>query len=80
MSEGKPNVHDLDVTVWVGKSGIDAVIDELDAQLKDREAVKVRFHRAALAGTNAEELAETLAQRTDSTLVDVRGHTGVYQR
>lgn len=73
-------VHDLEVTVWVGKRGIQPVLDELDAQLGDRDLVKVRFHRSALGGTSAEELSDTIADAIDAEIVDVRGHTGVFTR
>lgn len=76
----KSRIHDIDVTVWVGKSGLDPVTDELSDQLADRELVKVKFLRAARGGTTTEELAAELADRTGAELVDVRGHTAVYQR
>lgn len=70
--------HETDVTVWVGKSGIDAVTEELDEQLDARELVKVKFHRAARGGTTTEQLAEELAGAVDATLVETRGNTAVY--
>lgn len=73
------DIHDLEVTVWVGKAGPAAVADELEAQLADRELVKVRFLRSALGGTTAEEAAKDLADAVDATVIDVRGHTAVYQ-
>lgn len=76
--ELRKNAHDVDVTVWVGKSGIGAVTDELSDQLDDRELVKVKFHRAARGGTTVEELAEELADRVDATLIETRGNTAVY--
>jgi len=72
--------HDLDVTVWVGKGGIDPVVEEAADQLKDRELVKVKFLRAARGGTTVEELAAELAERTDSEVVETRGNTGVLHR
>jgi RNA-binding protein len=72
--------HDLDVTVWVGKSGLDPVVDELADQLEDRELVKVKFLRAARGGTNTEELAEELADRVGAAVFDTRGHTAVIRR
>ena len=36
----RERAHDLDVTVWVGKSGIDPVVDELDDQLGDSQFVQ----------------------------------------
>jgi RNA-binding protein len=76
----RSRAHDLDVTVWVGKGGVGAVVDELDDQLRDRDLVKVKFLRAARGGTDAEELAADLAERVGAEVVDVRGHTGVLHR
>ena len=74
----RKRAHDLDVTVWVGKSGLGAVVDELDDQLGDRELVKVKFLRAARGGTSTEELAEELAELVDAELIETRGNTAVY--
>lgn len=70
--------HDLDVTVWIGKAGVDPVVDELRDQLDDRRLVKVKFLRAARAGTSTEQLASDLAERVDADLVETRGNTAVY--
>jgi RNA-binding protein len=82
MSEAdrKRRAHDLDVTVWVGKAGLDPVVEELREQLDDREMVKVKFLRAARGGTTTEELAADLAERADADLFRTRGHTGVFTR
>lgn len=79
-SSRRERIHNLDVTLWVGKHGIDAVVDELDDQLSEREFVKVKFHRSAQAGTDVETLAEDLADRVDATVVETRGHTAVIER
>ena len=76
----KARAHDLDVTVWVGKSGLNPVVDELGDQLTDRDLVKVKFLRAARGGTTTEELAEELADRVSADVVDTRGHTAVFHR
>ncbi|WP_135851747.1 YhbY family RNA-binding protein [Halorussus salinus] len=73
----RKEAHDLDVTVWVGKAGIDSVTDELGDQLRDRKLVKVKFLRAARGGTTTDELAEELAERVDADLVETRGNTAV---
>ena len=82
MSDQKlrKEAHDLDVTVWVGKRGIDSVVDELADQLDDRKLVKVKFLRAARGGTTTDELAAELAERTDAALFETRGHTAVFTR
>lgn len=74
----RKQAHDLDVTVWVGKAGIEAVVDELRDQLDDRELVKVRFLSAQGPAATTEERAETLAERVDASLVETRGHTAVF--
>ena len=74
----RKEAHDLDVTVWVGKSGIEAVTDELKDQLQDRKLVKVKFLRAARGGTSTEELAASLAETTNAELVETRGNTAVF--
>ncbi|ELY74418.1 YhbY family RNA-binding protein [Natrinema pallidum] len=78
--ELKQRAHDLDVTVWVGKSGVDAVVDELDDQLSNRDLVKVKFLRAARAGSSTEEKAADLADRVNAELIETRGHTAVLHR
>jgi len=73
----RKEAHDLDVTVWVGKHGIDAVVDELGGQLDDRTLVKVKFLRAARGGTTTDELADELADAVDAELIETRGNTAV---
>jgi len=76
----RKRAHDLDVTVWVGKSGVGAVVDELDDQLGDRELVKVKFLRAARGGADVETLAADLADHVDADVVETRGNTAVLYR
>ncbi|WP_324662893.1 YhbY family RNA-binding protein [Haloarcula sediminis] len=73
-------IHDLDATLRVGKKGVDSVTDELDSQLGDTQFVKVKFLRAARGGTTSEELADELADRVSADVVQVRGHTAVFER
>lgn len=73
-------IHELDVTVWVGKNGVDAVADELSDQLDNERFVKAKFLRAARGTTATEELASDLAEAVGADLVDVRGHTAVFER
>ncbi|PSP19828.1 RNA-binding protein [Halobacteriales archaeon QH_10_67_13] len=80
MSRSSGDLHDLDVTVWVGKRGIEAVTDELTEQLSRRDLVKAKFLRAARGGTDAEALAADLAERVGATVVETRGHTAVFER
>lgn len=72
--------HELDVTIRVGKRGVEAVTDELDRQMEDTDLVKVKFLRSARGGTDTEELAAELSEATGRTLVRTRGNTAVYRR
>jgi len=76
----RQRIHELDVTVWVGKRGIGAVTAELNDQLSERDFVKIKFHRAARAGTDAESLAAELAEQVNAAVVETRGHTAVLER
>ena len=79
MSEElRKQAHDLDVTVWVGKNGLDAVVEELGDQLDNEKLVKVKFLRAARGTDDTEELAADLAERVNAELIDTRGHTAVF--
>jgi len=76
----REKMHTLDVTLWVGKHGIEAVREELADQLKAEQFVKVKFQRSARAGTDTDALAADLAASVDGTVVDTRGHTAVIER
>lgn len=76
----RKRVHQLDVTVWVGKSGIEPVTEELTDQLSDRGLVKVKFLRAARGGSTTDELASNLADATAAELIETRGNTATYRR
>lgn len=75
--ELRKQAHDLDVTVWVGKRGIEAVTEELRDQVADRDLVKVKFLPAARADATVEELAEDLADRASAEVIETRGNTAV---
>jgi len=69
FSEEKP-------TVRIGKGGVSAeAINEVDRQLEKREVVKVKILRSALQAEKAKEIAAEIAEKTGSTLIEVRGHT-----
>ena len=78
--QDRRRAHELDVTVWVGKGGIETVVDELDDQLDSTDLVKVKFLRAARAGTETDELADDLAERVEADVFETRGHTAVLRR
>ena len=73
-------IHELDATLRVGKNGVESVADELDTQLSDSQFVKVKFLRSARGGTTSEDLADELADHVSADVVQVRGHTAVFER
>lgn len=68
LSEAQP-------TIWVGKSGVsETVLKEVGKQLDKNKMVKVRILESALAEDNAKQIALKVAEQTESSLVEVRGH------
>jgi RNA-binding protein len=69
LAQGKP-------TVCVGKSGASQeVLKEIEKQLKKGEMVKVRILKSALAHDEAKQISSRIAEQTEASLVEVRGHT-----
>jgi RNA-binding protein len=71
-----------DPTIWIGKEGAsEHLIQQVESQLRARELVKLKLQKSALAKSEIREMAEKIAASTDSTLVDVIGHTfTLYQK
>jgi RNA-binding protein len=82
MSNGelRARANDLDATLRVGKRGPEAVLGELNDQLAEQNLVKVRFLRAARAGTDVETLATEMAPEVSAEVVETRGNTAVFHR
>ena len=76
----RKQANDLDVTVWVGKSGVNSVVDELNDQIAERNLVKVKFLRAAKGEDSTDDLADELADQINAEVIDVRGNTAVLHR
>ena len=79
-SSRQSRIHDLNATLRVGKHGIESVADELDDQLENTDLVKVKFLRSSRGGTTTEELADDLAEMVNAEVIQVRGHTAVFER
>jgi len=63
-------------TIWIGKEGTSSqILNEISRQLEKREMVKVKVLKSALNEEKTEKIASKVAQQTESTLIDVRGHT-----
>jgi len=67
------------VTIHVGKEGVSgSVADELRKQLAKNKLVKVKLLEAA--GEDKERVAAELVQKSEGTLVEIRGRTVVLAR
>lgn len=65
-----------EATIWIGKEGAsEALLSQVENQLKSRELVKVKIHRSALEEVNASDFAKRVAASTGATLVEIMGHT-----
>ncbi|MDH5732874.1 MAG: YhbY family RNA-binding protein [Candidatus Bathyarchaeota archaeon] len=63
-------------TIWVGKEGASSqILNEIFRQLEKREMVKVKVLKSALKEEKTVKIASKIAEQTESSLVDVRGHT-----
>jgi RNA-binding protein len=68
-------------TIWVGKEGASPqTMNEISRQLEKRKIVKVQILKSALKDESAKGIALKTAQQTESTLIDVRGHTFILHK
>ncbi len=66
--------HGLRPTVHVGKEGVtDTLIEEIAKQVKARKVVKVRLLPSV--EEDRKQVAEDLAKRSNSVMIEVVGHT-----
>jgi RNA-binding protein len=75
-------LKDENPTIWVGKDGLtDQLSNEIEKQLQRNKMVKVRVLPAALVGDNtAQAIAAKAAEKTNSALVECRGHVFILFR
>lgn len=60
--------------MWIGKKGLtENQIMEIEKQLKKKRLIKVKILKSALLNQKREQIAEQLAEKTRSRVVDVRG-------
>ena len=63
-------------TIWIGKNGASQeLLKEIKKQLEKEEAVKVKILKSALAEGQSKQIASKIAEQTEASLVEVRGHT-----
>jgi len=63
-------------TMWIGKDGASQqILNEISKQLEKREMAKIKILKTALEGEETKNIAAKIAEKTGSTLIDVKGHT-----
>lgn len=63
-------------TIQIGKDGITPQMEkEISKQLDSRELIKIKILKTALKDNDAKNIALTIANQTESELIEVRGHT-----
>jgi len=68
-------------TIWVGKEGASPqTMNEISRQLEKRKIVKIQILQGALMNESAKDIASKTAQQTESTVIDIRGHTFVLHK
>ena len=69
-------------TKWVGKERTSPqTMNEISRQLEKRRIVKVQILKSALKEEeSAKDIALKTAQQTESSLIDVRGHTFILHK
>ena len=69
-------------TIWIGKNGAsEESLKEIEKQLEKKKMVKIKILKNALEKDEAKEIASRIAEQTEASLVEVRGHTFIlYKR
>jgi len=63
-------------SIWIGKNGVsEELLKEIEKQLEKKEMVKIRILKSALERDETKKIAVRIAEKTEASLVDVRGHT-----
>ena len=69
LSEKKP-------TIRIGKNQASKeILKEIEKRLEQKEMIKIKILQSALQENKAKEIASKIAEDTESTLVEIRGHT-----
>jgi RNA-binding protein len=77
----KAQANQISPILNIGKNGItDALIEELNKQIKANRLVKVRVLKSAEEGKDIKTIADEIAEATKSTLIEVKGRTVVLYR
>jgi len=63
-------------TIRIGKGQVSQqILKEIGKQLEKKEIVKIKILKSALQGDKTKRIAQQIAEQTEASLVEVRGHT-----
>jgi RNA-binding protein len=72
----KRSLSKANPTVWIGKSGAsDEVLKEIAKQLDKNKMIKAKILKSAIGEGEIKQIAYGIAEKTEASLVEVRGHT-----
>jgi len=63
-------------TIWVGKEGVtQRLLEQVEKQLESRQLVKLKVQKSTATKSETINVAKEVSTATESTIVDVIGHT-----
>ncbi len=69
LSEEKPAIR-------IGRNRVSQkLLKEIEKRLEKKKIIKIKILHSALEGDEAKEIALRIAEQTEASLVEVRGHT-----
>ena len=77
----RENAKRLEPAVRIGKNGLtDGAINEIKRQLEKKELVKVKLFKSFVENKNRKSVAEDIAEKTDSAIIDHVGFVIVLKK
>lgn len=65
-------------SIIVGKGGWKSIIEEFKRQIKRNKIIKIKLLKSAKESIDKEDIAQKIAEATESELIEIRGNTIVY--
>jgi RNA-binding protein len=64
----------IEPVIRIGKSGLtENAVDEIKKQLKKKKLIKIKFLKSFISDKNKKHVANEIAEKTQSTLIDMVG-------
>jgi RNA-binding protein len=72
--ELKQKARSIDPVIRIGKSGLtENAVKEIKKQLKKKKLIKIKFLRNFISDKNKKQVANDVAEKTESILIDLIG-------